>query len=195
MKDATGNGETSLWECLHDGSLKAFRHDAMSRIATLTWDVPYLWSFHSLPRQTRFEMSLEGTTEMQVLDYQPWPGATSPLIGVSWKEQEVIRKADAQNAFYTSGDWRRFSDGIATAEYEASNASIAHSVTGDVTLSLDLAGQVTSEYPTVQVNFKRLRIALSTGQELTLEQFLAMGAAYWNDFAERSAASRTTSAT
>ena len=186
MEGKTTNDQTSLWECLHDGDLKAIELDALSRVAMLSWDVPYLWTFHALPIESRFEFNLEEVREAQVLEFQPWPGATRLPVGPPWSEQEVIRRTYYEKAVYTSWDWHTFVQSVSTSDYECSNAHLTRDSKGKVRLSLDLSNSAANEYPTVCFAFTNMRVTLTPDRELTMEQFLAMGAAYWNDFAERS---------
>lgn len=92
-----------------------------------------------------------------------------------------------RKAVYTSSDWNTFSQSVCTSDYECSNDYLSTDLKGKATLSLDLSNSDANYYPTVRFTFTNIRIMLTLGQEVTMDQFLAMGAAYWNDFAERAA--------
>lgn len=186
-KENASYEETSFWECLHDGKMKAMQHNALSRVATLTWDVPYLWEFHGLHANTRFIIQLDEVTEMQVLNFLPWPGSQDFPIGLSRTEQEIIRRGYQKKSVYTSGDWSSFVESVKASEYECSNASLTTISEGSLIFSCNLSDSVNYKYPTIRFIFSNMHIALSSGRDLTPVAFLAMGAAYWNDFAERSA--------
>ena len=82
----------SLWNCLHDGSLESLTSDTLARSIVLVVDVPYIWSFHSLPDTSRFHLVLQGVRAAEALKFVSWPGDLVMPEGLSWKESEEIRK-------------------------------------------------------------------------------------------------------
>ena len=171
---------------MHDGNLEALTHNSLSRTIVLTWDVPYLRAFHQLSEQTRFGIELHGVQEMQVLEFQPWPGSTDMPRELSWDEQQAKRQADAKKATYTSRDWQTFVGCMVKNKFECSDASLDEITTGASTLSLDLADYTLNDYPTVRFVFETSRFVITPNISLSLVDFVAMGEAYWNDFAARS---------
>ena len=178
--------EISLWACLHDGELEALTHDGLSQTVTLTWDVSFLWKFHNLPTETRFVIRLNEVRELLVLSFLPWPGWKEPSRDLPWSKQEEIRQGFVSKSAYISADWPTFLEGIKRIEYGCSSATLSTAASGQKFLSLGLMDYNGGGYPALRLLCSEVVIALNSGQELSFDEFLAMGAAYWDDFAERS---------
>lgn len=72
---------------------------------------------------------------------------------------------------------------------EILEAALGRDEAGSVALKLFL-GVNDKFYPEFIVRARQLSISLSDGSTLTLQKFMAMGEAYWEDFAERGKARR-----
>src|SRR5450432_1932900 len=75
--------EVSLWDCLHDGRLESLVSDTLARSVNIAVDVPYLWSFHSLPSSTRFHLILQGSQDR----------GSSEVCVVAWGTRHTRRYA------------------------------------------------------------------------------------------------------
>jgi hypothetical protein len=178
--------EVSLWECLHDGSLESLSSDALDRSMILVVDVPYLWSFHSLPDTARFRLVLEGVSEVEALRFVPWPGDLVIPEGSSWKDSEAIRAAYFEKGRLESIEWPDVAGRLLkTDEYEISQATLAFRGI-DSMLTLHLLNDDRSDFPEIRITAGRVRFFLGSERELSRQEFLELGEAYWRAFAERS---------
>jgi hypothetical protein len=182
------NEEVSLWDCLHDGGLESLTSDTLARSVTIRVDVPYIWDFHSMPSESRFRLVLEGVRLVEALQFASWPGEFIIPEGISWDESEKLRREYFSKGRLESIDWQTVAVKLEhTEEHEISNATLNASTTDSVTLQLDLMDDTHEEYPELRIAAEKLRIFINEDRELSLEEFLALGEAYWTAFAERSA--------
>lgn len=152
-------GELSLWDCLHDARLNSVRFDRHEKELQLEFDVRHIRKFHHLSDNARFLLRFFGVTSVRVT------GADSS-IETSIAPGEFLERLEAENG--------------RTDTFEADLIQVP----GSVALRLFL--HVNDEfYPEFIVRAESLSISLSTGGALTLEEFLQLGEAYWEDFAER----------
>jgi hypothetical protein len=183
--DISTNEEVSLWECLHDGPLESVTSDMLARSMTILVDVPYVWKFHQMPSETRFRLVLEGVRVIEAFQFAAWPGELVKPEGVSWEESERLRHEHYKKGRLESIDWQILAQKLEhPEEYEISNATITESNTGTVILMLQLT-DYSRDFPEIRVTAEKLRTFLNADHELTLEEFLALGEAYWKAFSER----------
>lgn len=175
-----------LWNCLHDGSLKSLSSDSLDRSIELLIDVPYLWSFHSLPAHTRFRLRLQAVSAVEALRFVAWP--CDPVIpeGSSWEDSEAIRKSFYAKGRLESEEWQAVAGRLVkTEEYEISHATIATREPNIAILTLQLLNDDLSDYPEIRITAERIHFFLGPDQELSLPEFLDFGESYWRAFAER----------
>ncbi len=176
----------SLWDSLHDGSLESLSSDTLDRSITLVVDVPYLWSFHSFPSTARFRLILEGVSEVQAFRLVPWPGDLVIPEGSSWEDSEAIRARHFEKGRLESVEWRDVARRLLkTDEYEISHATIAIREHDDEILTMELLKDDRSDSPTIRITAERMRFFLGSERELSRQEFLELGEAYWRAFAER----------
>ena len=150
----------SLWDCLHDAKLACVRVNDAERSLRLEFDVRHIRKFHSLPEHTRFWLQFSGLESVRVIANGSW-FETSVAIA------EFTQKVDAENGF--------------TDTFEADLLRVSDSV------ALRLFLHVNDDfYPELFVRAKRLIVTKNSGEAMSVEDFLRLGEAYWNDFAERS---------
>ena len=180
------SAEVSLWDCLHDGSLQSLTSDKLARSVTVVIDVPYLWSFHSLPQETKFRLVLDGVREVEILQFKPWPGDFVIPEGLPWPESQKLRQDNYLKGRLESGDWQTLAAKLENTErYEISNAAVTVRDGGTALLTFQLMDDDGTDFPEVRITAKRLRFFLGEGQELSLQDFLRFGEAYWQAFAQR----------
>jgi hypothetical protein len=171
----------SLWDTLHDGDLLAIESDLVARTVTLRFDVDYVRDFHRLPEQTQFVIVVNGVRSVRSLRSVPWPGGCPIPQGMANAQQETLIAEYHRKWREESQSWADFerltSDGL-----EVSNATLGRS--SDVAalrLGLLVAGD---SY--VEAYIRGEGIAFYIGERpVTPEEFVAVGEAYWDAFAEK----------
>jgi hypothetical protein len=180
-------GPLSLWECLHDGSIVSFASDLMSRTLTVTVDSPYHWEFHNLPADTRFQIVGENVRIAEAFDFEPWLGAIEPPRETPWEETQAQRQENYEKGRLISTDWNVFVADVETDEdYEIMNAELSMDQPLAV-LELGIMSYPNSNYRTIKIHAKRFEFHVGERQ-LSIEDFLQFGAAYWQNFGGKSRA-------
>jgi len=185
----------SLWECLHDGGVEAFKSDLMARTLTIVVDSPYHWEFHKLSTATRYSIVGENVRVAEVFKFEPWQGATEPVPGTQgatepvpgtpWKESEEHRQQDYKKGRLISVDWNAFIADVQTDEdYVVMNAEL--NVDGAISvLSLGIMSYPNSNYSDVKIHADCFHFNIGE-HEVSLQDFQEFGAAYWEDFSKKS---------
>lgn len=180
--------EISLWECLHDGSLDEVSSDLMARSLTLVVDVPYHWEFYQLPSDTRFRIVLEGTRTVEALRFEPWPGQRDIPRTTPWEEAEKQRQFDYSMGRLESTDWSEFVSQVQAEEgYEILHAALKIESQSALLLRLEVLSYPNSTFRELCLQAERLRVFVGPERELSLEEFLKFGNAYWEEFSARAA--------
>ena len=175
--------ETSLWASLHDAELKSVRLDRLGRTLDLEFDVEHLRDFHCFADSTRFLLRFEGVHALRVEISAPWPGEFSVPADTPYAEAERLRAGYWEKSIQESAPWPEF---VKQVEQEQGTTEVyqATLATGPSGLALRLSLNVNYEsYPDVSVSAERMSISLSTGEDLSLHDFLQLGEFYWNDLA------------
>jgi hypothetical protein len=187
--DSENNDDVGLWECLHDGSLESLTHNRLDRTITLVVDVPYIWSFHNMPPESRFHIVLHDVLTVESLAFQPWPRQTVIPSGLSWNEQQTIWTEMQAKGFLSSSDWAAFCARIEIAsEYEFSHAYLSTLAAGQIMFVAELANYAANDYTTMRITAGHINFLIDSNKEMILPEFLSLGKAYWDDFATRSEA-------
>jgi hypothetical protein len=186
MNDSIQNVQSqSLWDCLHDGSVVSFDSNLMARTLTIAVDSPYHWEFHELPAETRFRIIGENVRIAEAFDFEPWLGAVDPPRETPWEEAQSQRMSDYKKGRLISTDWNAFVADIVTDEdYEIMNAELTNGQPLAV-LELGIMSYPDSRYRTVRIQAEGFRFHVGE-RELSLDEFLEFGEAYWKHFAQRS---------
>jgi hypothetical protein len=184
---------SSLWECLHDGSILSFEFDAMARTLTIVVDSAYHWEFHKLGPDTRFRIIGENVRVAEVFDFEPWLGAIEPAREKPWEEAQAQRQSNYENGRLVSTDWNAFVADVKTdEEYEVMNAELTNDRPLTI-LELGIMSYPNSNYRTVKVHAEHFQFRVGE-RELSLDDFQKFGSAYWNNFAQKSKAQSVESA-
>jgi len=177
----------SLWECLHDGSIASIDSDFMARTLTIVIDSPYHWEFHKLSPDTRFTIVGDNVRIAEAFNFEPWLGAIEPTRETPWEEAQARRQSDYEMGLLVSTDWSAFVRDVKTDEdYEVMNAELGNGPQFAI-LELGIMSYPNSNYRTVRVHAEHFRFRVGE-RGLSLEEFQEFGAAYWNNFAQKSTA-------
>ncbi len=181
--------KNSLSVSLHDGILESLTSDQLARSVTLVVDVPFIWTFHDLSENTRFHIELKGVRRIEALQFAPWPGDFTMPAGLSWEEQEKLRRGIYDQGRMQSTDWESFTASFEHVDYYyVMSASIRPTGDASVLFTLNLISESSHEYPQIEVTADDVHFWLHPSQrELSLEEFRAMGGSYWDDFGKRTA--------
>jgi hypothetical protein len=163
-----GVEELSLWDSLHDAHLIRAHVDPLERTLQLEFDIRHVRKFHHLPEDTRFMLRFNGVSSVRV-------NSSTASFDVSIGFLEFAEKVEGENG--------------RTETFEADILRAPGSVAARLFLHVN-----DEFYPELIVRAECLAISLSSGKELTLEEFLQLGEAFWEDFAERGRKLRETAA-
>lgn len=172
--------ETSLWVSLHDALLERVHLNRHSRILDLGFDVPHLREFHGFPDATRFLLRFEGVRALRVEKSVGWPGDFSVPDGTPYAEAEKLIAGNRAKSIRETVSWPEFVNRIEQEQgsTEILNPSLA---TGSSGVALRMFMHVNDDfYPEVFVSSERMSISLSSGEDVTLMEFLLLGKHYWD---------------
>lgn len=151
----------SLWDALHDGDVLSIESDQLARTVTLRFDVFYVRS-------------------ARALHSVPWPGGCQIPPGAANDQQSIIIAEYHRKWREESLSWTDF-ERLNKDDFQVGNATLGRSP-DVVTLQLGfLAGD---DYITAYVRGEGATFHIGEN-EVTIEEFLALGEAYWNAFAKR----------
>lgn len=177
----------SLWDALHDGDLLSIESDLLGRTVTLRFDVDYVRDFHQLPEGTQFVIIVNGVQSVRSLRSVPWPGGCPIPPGTPNEQQSLIISEYRRKWREESQSWSDFEQLIGDG-LEVSNATLGR---GSDAVALQLGLMVGRDFY-VEAYIRGDRATFQVGEKLvTLEDFLALGEAYWNAFSERAENRRT----
>jgi hypothetical protein len=175
----------SIWDSVHDGSVRAIRSNLLGRTLTIEFAVPYLLAFHGLPQDWTFTFTLEGVQSARVLRFAIWPGQFEMPPGLSWDEQQKLIEEYRAKWRQQSESWDKFERDITSGE-EAELTTGALALGADGAVALRLGVQMSDGvWHDTFIRAQRLRILRSDGQGLDIGRFVEMGNAYWEAFAAK----------
>ncbi len=171
----------SLWDALHDGDLLSIESDLLARTVTLRFDVDYVRDFHHLPEGTQFVIIVNGVASVRSLRSVPWPGGCPIPPGTPNEQQRIMISEYHRKWREESQSWNDFeqliSDGL-----EVSNATLGR---GSDAIALQLGLMVGGDFY-VEAYIRGDGATFHVGEKrVTLEEFFALGEAYWKAFSER----------
>lgn len=182
------NPTISLWDALHDGDLLSIESDLFARTVTLRFDVGYVRDFHQLPEETRFVIIVNGVQSVRSFRSVPWPGGCPIPPGTPNEQQSIIIAEYHRKWREESQSWTEF-EKLNNDGFEVSNATLGR---GPDVVALQLGLSADDDYVTAYIRGEWATFHVGEKQ-VTLEEFIALGEAYWSAFAKR-AESRLTSA-
>jgi hypothetical protein len=171
----------SLWDTLHDGDLLAIESDLLACTVTLRFDVHYVRDFHHLPEPTRFVLVVNGVRSVRSFRTVSWPGGYTIPQEMPRAQQEAAVAEYQRKCREESQSWadmeRLISDGL-----EVSNATLGR---GSDAVALQL-GLLVGGNDYVEAYVRGEGITFYIGEkQVTTEEFVALGEAYWESFASR----------
>jgi hypothetical protein len=173
----------SLWETLHDGDLLAIESDLLDRTVTLRFDVGYVRDFHEMSADTRFVVVIRGVQSVRSFRTVPWPGGCPIPQGMPNIKQAALIAEYHRKWREESQSWSDL-ERLTTDPYglEVSVATLGRG-SDVVALQLGLFAQRDSY---VEAYIRGEGITFNVGEkEVTIEEFVAFGHAYWEAFAKR----------
>lgn len=172
----------SLWHVLHDGDLLAVESDLLDRTVTLQFDVGYLRDFHHLPENTRFTIVVCGVQSVRALHSVPWPGGCAASNEMTNAERNLRISEYHSKWREESQSWTEFERLAKGDDIEVSNATLVGS--SDI-VALKL-GLLVSGESYCEAYIRGEGVACYIGEtQVSPEEFIATGEAYWNAFAEK----------
>jgi hypothetical protein len=178
-----GIPKLNLWDTLHDGDLMAIESDLLARTVTLRFDVAYVRDFHHLPEDTRFNIVVQGVQSVRSVRSVPWPGGCSLPPGMPNAERETVIHEYHRKWREESQSWEDFER--LTADpfgLEVSNATLGR---GPDVVALQL-GLLVAKNSYVEAYIRGEDITFFVGEkQVTPEEFVEFGEAYWNAFARK----------
>ncbi|MGD0347750.1 MAG: hypothetical protein ABSA85_13395 [Terracidiphilus sp.] len=177
-----GVSELSLWSTLHDGDLIAIESDLLARTLTLRFDVGYVRSYRKLIDETRFVVAVGGVQSVRALSSTPWPGGCQIPDGTPCEQQQTIVAEYQSKWREESLSWAEF-ERLISKGLEVSSATLGQGL-GGVVLRM---GLLVGGGSYVETYIRGEDVAFSIGErQLTAEEFVELGEAYWEAFASRS---------
>ena len=153
----------------------------MTRTLSLRFDVGYVRNFHNLPDDTRFVIVVSGVQSVRSFSSVPWPGGCSIPDGTPHEQQQAIvaeyqRKWREESLSW--GDFERLID----KGLELSSAVL---IQGSKGVALRL-GLLVGGDSYVDAFVRGEEITFSVGErQLTPQEFVELGEAYWEAFANK----------
>ena len=171
----------SLWDTLHDGDLLAIQSDLLARTVTLRFDVDYVRDFHQLPEQTRFGIVVSGVQSVRSLRSVQWRGGCSIPQGTPNDQQSTLIAEYHRKGREESQSWNDF-EHLTKDGLEVSNATLGR---GPNVVALQL-GLMVRHDSYAKAYMRGEEIAFYIGdKQVTLEEFVKIGEAYWEAFATK----------
>jgi len=173
--------ELSLWSTLHDGDLTAIESDLLARTLTVRFDVDYVRKFHNFADETQFVVIVSGVQSVRSFRGVPWPGACS-IPALAPHEQKQALVAEYRSKWREESlSWADF-ERLANDGLEVSTATLGQRSDG-AALRLVFFGA-----SFVEAYVRGEEITFSIGErQLTPEEFVEVGEAYWEAFARKAA--------
>jgi len=173
----------SLWDALHDGDLLSIESDLLARTVTLRFDVDYVRDFHHLPEGTQFVIIVNGVRSVRSLRSVPWPGGCPIPPGTPNEQQSIIISEYHRKWREESQSWTDFER--LTSDPYGLEVSVANLGLGPDAVALQL-GLLVARDSYVEAYIRGEGITFYAGEkQATLEEFVALGEAYWEAFADR----------
>lgn len=174
----------SLWDSLHDAKLQSISSDLLACTITLEFDVYYLRGFHGFAEGIRFIWRFEEVASVRACSFAIWPGEAPDLQGKSVEEQNRLVTEYQSKWREQSLAWEQVENLLQESEefFDTQSADLAES---ESNVALHLQGHLDDRWTELFIRAKSYAIALSDGRLLTLQEFLRLGAAYWDAFAAR----------
>jgi uncharacterized protein YbdZ (MbtH family) len=177
-----GISDESLWEGLHEAQIISIQSHLLERTVTLHVEIENLRIFHQWPLDMHFVFRLEGVQSARAVKYSIWPGTFAVPSGVSKEEQERLVVEYQAKWREESANWSDLEKAL-TAEHkqviDIVGASLAAEKDGSVALRISGLLNYTA-YHEVFLRAEKLTISRTDAGEVSVEELLKLGAAYWD---------------
>jgi uncharacterized protein YbdZ (MbtH family) len=177
-----GISDESLWEGLHEAQIISMQSNLLERTVTLHVEIENLRIFHQWPLDMHFVFRLEGVQSARAVKYSIWPGTFAVPSGVSKEEQERLVAEYQAKWREESANWSDLEKAV-TAEHkeviDIVDASLAAEKDGSVALRISGLLNYTA-YHEVFLRAEKLTISRTDAGEVSVEELLKLGAAYWD---------------
>jgi len=125
-------------------------------------------------------------SEVVAFNYAPWPADLCIPEGTSWEDSVKLREEFYAKGRLESADWNTVTAKLQdSGKYEISHAFISIRVAGSQTLNFQVLHEDRTDWFELRVTAASTRFLIAPDRELSLEQFLVLGEAYWRAFSER----------
>jgi hypothetical protein len=167
----------SLWGTLHDGYLEAVESDRLARTVTLRFDVDYVRDFHHLPEGARFTIVLSGVQSVRAFKLREWPGE-KPVMKAEMSGEE-------QDALWNEYRRKERDESIAWGDFERPVDEWLEVDRAELSLG-PAAAAIRIGLHFSEAFIRGDGIAFYAGdKQVTLEEFIALGVAYWDAFEKK----------
>lgn len=173
-----GASATSLWSCLHDGNVRRITASALERTAEVEVHVAHL--VEKIQPDLHFILRFERVSALRAVAREPWPGPTGVEPGQSPAEREAAIAAYGEKWRFVSMSWSELEAEFTRGFLDVSDASVAQ---GDGRVAFRLGGMRDSDWRELFISAGSLTILRSDGDPFDLEALVALGDAYWEEFA------------
>jgi uncharacterized protein YbdZ (MbtH family) len=176
-----GISDESLWEGLHEAQIISIQSNLLERTVTLHVEIENLRIFHQWPLDMHFVFRLEGVQSARAVKYSIWPGTFAVPSGASKEEQERLVAEYQAKWREESANWNDLEKAV-TAEHkqviDVVDARLATEKGGSVALRISGLLNYTA-YHEVFLRAEKLTISRTDAGEVSVEELLKLGAAYW----------------
>ena len=172
----------SLWEGLHEAQIISIQSRLLERTVALHVEIENLRIFHQWPLDMRFVFRLDGVQSARALKYSIWPGTFAVPPGASKEEQERLVAEYQAKWREESANWSELEKAL-TAEHkqviDIVDAGLATEKGGAVALRISGLLNYTA-YHEIFLRAEKLTISRTDAGEVSIEELLKLGAAYWD---------------
>jgi len=193
----------SLWDSVHDAELLSIESGLLARTVKIKFAEPFLNRFHKLPDGLTFVFLLEGVESVRASRFAVWPGEFPLPTDLDWEETERRCAENRRKWREESECWTKFKSEVNHLMLDDRPPRIGvvpnveltdgEMIRGDgAALRLGIRINPTSEDYNVFLRAEQLSIWRSDQQRLSVDEFLALGCAYW-EYIEKKANGVSTS--
>lgn len=177
-----GMSDESLWEGLHKAQIISIQSHLLERTVTLHVEIENLRIFHQWPLDMHFVFRLDGVQSARAVKYSIWPGTFAVPPGVSKEEQERLVAEYQAKWREESANWSDLEKAV-TAEHkqviDIVDASLATEKDGSVALRISGLLNYAAHHE-VFLRAEKLTISRTDAGEVSIEELLKLGKAYWD---------------
>jgi hypothetical protein len=171
-----------LWDGVHEAQIISIQSNLLERSVTLHMEIENLRVFYQWPLDMQFIFRLDGVQSARAVTYSIWPGPFAVPPGVSKEEQERLVGEYQAKWREESVSWSDLEKEL-TAEHkqviDIVDATLATEKGGAVALRISGLLNYTA-YHEIFLRAGKLTISRTDAGEVSIEELLKLGAAYWD---------------